>query len=175
MEGRWLQGALLTKGLSSPNPQVLGVTPSGDPAPSSRPTPTLLPPNQSCNRPALSISAGLIVNKHERQAPAGDTARRRERDSCRPRGGGTGQGQWSGGGKAGGPPDPAAFPPWPPPSGLQPTLGSCGQLTQQGNGKGVLVMLPSEGMSSLISKGSPRRWNTGTCINCEPCRNRVLG
>ena len=45
-----------------------------------------------------------------------------ERDSRRPGGGGTGQGQGLEGRKGRRPPDPAASPPRPPPPGLRPTL-----------------------------------------------------
>lgn len=96
---------------------------------------------------ALSISAGLIVNKHERQwLPAwGQAPGQEERDSRRPRGGGTGQGQGLEGRKAGGPQTQRPSRPGPRPQGCSPHLAAAVQLTQQGNGKGVLVMLPLKG------------------------------
>lgn len=74
MEGRWFQGLPSSpRGRALPT-RVLGVTPTRDLAPGSKPTSTLWASDPSgLQPPALSVSTALVINKHERQwLPAGD-------------------------------------------------------------------------------------------------------
>ena len=150
MEGRWFQGAPSSpRGRALPT-CVLGVTPSGDPAPGSRPTSTLSASDPSGPQPpALSASAAVVVSKHERpwvrawgrlhqRRGEGLPQARRWRDRT---GAGSGEEERQAA------PRPSGLPARPPPPGLRPT-----HLT--GKWKRFRMILPSAGMSSLRSKVS---------------------